>query len=65
MVKTGLMSNCGCFGHTHFTTEFKKDGIKILGNQRGYVFPNGDCVQEKDEKRKQKGVFDVRKVVHV
>jgi len=51
-------------GHTH-STEFKKDGIKVLSNQRGYVFPNGDSVQKKDEKRKQKGVFDVRKVVHV
>jgi predicted phosphodiesterase len=54
------------FGHTHFTTEFKKDGIKVVSNQRGYVFPNGDRVQEKNnEKKKKKGVFDVRKVVHV
>jgi hypothetical protein len=35
------------FGHTHFTTEFRKDGIKVLSNQRGYVFPNGDNVQER------------------
>ncbi|KAF9776043.1 hypothetical protein IL306_005820 [Fusarium sp. DS 682] len=25
------------FGHTHFTTEFKKGGVKIVANQRGYV----------------------------
>jgi predicted phosphodiesterase len=52
------------FGHTHFTTEFKKDGIKVVSNQRGCVFPKGDSVQEKNEKKK-KGAFDVRKVVHM
>ncbi|KAF4977953.1 hypothetical protein FZEAL_5601 [Fusarium zealandicum] len=25
------------FGHTHFTTEFQKGGIKVVANQRGYV----------------------------
>ncbi|KAM0300256.1 hypothetical protein ACHAPM_006567 [Fusarium culmorum] len=25
------------FGHTHFTTEFKKGGVRVVANQRGYV----------------------------
>lgn len=27
------------FGHTHYTTEFTKGNVKIVSNQRGYVFP--------------------------
>lgn len=27
------------FGHTHYSTEFKKNGIRIVSNQRGYVLP--------------------------
>lgn len=27
------------FGHTHYTTEFKERGIRIISNQRGYVLP--------------------------
>ncbi|KAJ2907011.1 hypothetical protein MKZ38_008579 [Zalerion maritima] len=26
------------FGHTHFSTQFEKGGVKVLANQRGYVF---------------------------
>lgn len=25
------------FGHTHYTTEFSRDGIRVIANQRGYV----------------------------
>lgn len=28
------------YGHTHYSTDFKKRGIRIVSNQRGYVFPN-------------------------
>lgn len=27
------------FGHTHYTTEFSKGNVKLVSNQRGYVFP--------------------------
>ncbi|KAH6662844.1 ser/Thr protein phosphatase-like protein superfamily, partial [Halenospora varia] len=27
------------FGHTHFSTEFEKFGVKVVSNQRGYVLP--------------------------
>jgi predicted phosphodiesterase len=44
------------FGHTHFTTEFEKYGIRILSNQRGYVLPGGG---------EGKRGFDVKRVVRV
>ncbi|CAM1509833.1 Fc.00g001680.m01.CDS01 [Cosmosporella sp. VM-42] len=28
---------CWMFGHTHFTTQFQKGGIRVVANQRGYV----------------------------
>lgn len=27
------------FGHTHYTTTFKTKGVRVVANQRGYVFP--------------------------
>jgi hypothetical protein len=27
------------YGHTHFSNDFKVNGIRVVGNQRGYVFP--------------------------
>jgi len=27
------------FGHTHFSTEFERAGVRVLSNQRGYVLP--------------------------
>ena len=27
------------YGHTHYTTEFRCAGIRLVANQRGYVFP--------------------------
>jgi len=51
------------FGHTHFTTQFKRNGIKVLSNQRGYVLPGSG--EEKSEEKGGKKVFDVRRVVRV
>lgn len=28
---------CWVFGHTHFTTEFERAGVRVVANQRGYV----------------------------
>ncbi|KAM0136136.1 hypothetical protein ACHAP3_004759 [Botrytis cinerea] len=36
------------FGHTHFTTDFEKNGVRVLSNQRGYVLPASR--EKKDEK---------------
>jgi predicted phosphodiesterase len=27
------------YGHTHYSTEFKKHGVRVVSNQRGYVIP--------------------------
>lgn len=27
------------FGHTHFSTEFERGGVRVVSNQRGYVLP--------------------------
>ncbi|KAL7933600.1 putative calcineurin-like phosphoesterase [Trichoderma chlorosporum] len=43
------------FGHTHYSTDFLYNGIRLLANQRGYVFPGEEA------KTKTKGnphVFD-------
>ncbi|KAL4993486.1 calcineurin-like phosphoesterase [Aspergillus recurvatus] len=42
------------FGHTHFSTEFEKGGIRVVSNQRGYAMP---WMEKKD--------FDTGKVVHL
>ncbi|KAJ5715680.1 calcineurin-like phosphoesterase [Penicillium malachiteum] len=45
------------FGHTHFTTDFKEGGVRVVSNQRGYVLPWSDP--------KTQDKFDVRKVINV
>ncbi|KAF4633520.1 hypothetical protein G7Y89_g4603 [Cudoniella acicularis] len=49
------------FGHTHFTTEFEKCGIRVVSNQRGYVLPG--TVEVKNKEKDAKKRFDVRKIV--
>jgi predicted phosphodiesterase len=51
------------FGHTHFTTQFERNGIKVISNQRGYVLPGRR--EGTDGERDAKNVFDVRRVVRV
>ncbi|KAL4889977.1 Metallo-dependent phosphatase-like protein [Aspergillus ambiguus] len=46
------------FGHTHYTTEFKNQGIRVVANQRGYVLPWNNSQGSKDR-------FNVGKVIHV
>lgn len=30
------------YGHTHYSTEFQKVGVRVLSNQRGYVLPGAE-----------------------
>lgn len=46
------------FGHTHYSTEFREKGVRVLANQRGYVLPWSN-------ERGLKGGFDVGKIIHV
>ncbi|KAL3455901.1 Metallo-dependent phosphatase-like protein [Aspergillus heterothallicus] len=43
------------YGHTHFTTDFDKGGVRVISNQRGYAMP-----WMEDDKG-----FNPEKVVHV
>ncbi|KAB8211200.1 calcineurin-like phosphoesterase [Aspergillus parasiticus] len=45
------------FGHTHYTTDFREGGTRVVSNQRGYVLPWSE--------RDGEGGFDVGKVVYV
>ncbi|KAJ5951083.1 calcineurin-like phosphoesterase [Penicillium vulpinum] len=47
--------NTWVFGHTHYSTEFKEKGIRVVSNQRGYVLPWSN---------EAKG-FDAKKVIWV
>ncbi|KAF7719249.1 Uncharacterized protein PECH_004823 [Penicillium ucsense] len=46
------------FGHTHYCTDVKERGVRIIANQRGYKFTSDDSKEPKDG-------FDSRKVIHV
>ena len=52
------------FGHTHYCTDMVRDGIRIVANQRGYVFPsNSDSDTSKGNKSASPGDFDSAKVI--
>ncbi|KAG4430176.1 hypothetical protein IFR05_014335 [Cadophora sp. M221] len=51
------------FGHTHFTTQFERNGITVISNQRGYVLPGSQA--RKRVERDDRNVFDLKKVLHV
>lgn len=44
------------FGHTHWTTQFKVKGTRVVSNQRGYVFP-GNNVRLRVEAQAPKHTF--------
>ncbi|KAE9966696.1 hypothetical protein BLS_006857 [Venturia inaequalis] len=54
--------NTWVFGHTHYSTAFLRNGIRVIANQRGYVLnPKGEnALKKKQEKKKHR--FDVRNV---
>ncbi|KAL4914356.1 Metallo-dependent phosphatase-like protein, partial [Aspergillus aurantiobrunneus] len=45
------------FGHTHYTTEFKRRGIRVVSDQPGYGLPWSE--------RNREDGFDAGKVIHV
>ncbi|KAG7112642.1 hypothetical protein HYQ45_017187 [Verticillium longisporum] len=50
------------FGHTHFSTSFTQNGIRLVANQRGYVLPGGKAL-ENESKAKGRQAFDAAKFV--
>ncbi|KAL6790872.1 hypothetical protein J3E68DRAFT_411546 [Trichoderma sp. SZMC 28012] len=57
LVTKGNWGNVTCwiFGHTHYSTDFRYKGIRLLANQRGYVFPNEKV---KSKTKRDPHVFD-------
>lgn len=66
------------FGHTHYNTEFTKDNVKVVANQRGYLSPGAmtrapllptgilSSAWSRLTSRQPKRIeFDVRKVIRV
>ena len=47
------------YGHTHFSTDFEKRGVRVVSNQRGYVVPGYISKRGADE------LFDVGKTIRV
>lgn len=52
------------FGHTHWTTQLKVNGIRVISNQRGYVFP-GNNVRLLVEQQAAKHTFDSKRIIQV
>lgn len=50
------------FGHTHFTTDFQKNGIRVLSNQRGYVLPGSEG---KKFEKFEETAFDSKRVFSI
>jgi predicted phosphodiesterase len=53
------------FGHTHYTTEFEKRGVKVVSNQRGYVLPGSSGPKSENGVKDRRKKFDVRRVVQI
>lgn len=58
---------CWVFGHTHFTTEIVKQGVREVSNQRGYVLPGQQQQVNLKKKAKSAGKheFDVSRVIEL
>jgi predicted phosphodiesterase len=57
------------FGHTHHTTELFSDGVRLIANQRGYVFPGSKPTGAQDPskwswtRKPDRSKFDPERVV--
>ncbi|QYS92856.1 Putative calcineurin-like phosphoesterase [Trichoderma simmonsii] len=62
LVTKGNWGNVTCwiFGHTHYSTDFQYNGIRLLANQRGYVFP---MEKLKSKSKQNPHVFDPAMVI--
>ncbi|KAL1894925.1 hypothetical protein Sste5346_005612 [Sporothrix stenoceras] len=52
------------YGHTHYSNDFVRGGVRLIANQRGYVFPpNPNIVKAEDAKdrsgKSEKGSFRI------
>jgi hypothetical protein len=45
------------FGHTHYSTDLVRNGVRLVANQRGYVLP-GDATQKLENKKPSRNSRD-------
>lgn len=56
------------FGHTHYSTDFLRRGVRVVANQRGYVLPGGEAQKMEGKKarsRRTSHEFDAGMVVEL
>ncbi|KAI1108470.1 ser/Thr protein phosphatase superfamily [Nemania sp. NC0429] len=53
------------FGHTHYSTTFRRNGIRLVANQRGYVFPNSKAMGNEGKTKKTRHEFDAARFVSI
>ena len=51
------------FGHTHYSTDFVRKGIRVVANQRGYVLPNGQALEMPSTRGRKAREFDPQMVI--
>lgn len=52
------------FGHTHYSTDMSRNGVRLVANQRGYVLPGSSTQQPAGKSsRRNPDKFDPEKVV--
>ena len=52
------------FGHTHYSTTLQRNGIRLVANQRGYVLPGNQALND-GPKAKSNHEFDATKIVNM
>lgn len=57
--------DCWVFGHTHYTTDLVKGGVRIVSNQRGYVLPGSKPTSKGRWKSLGPREFDVERVIEL
>jgi predicted phosphodiesterase len=57
--------DCWVFGHTHYTTELVKEGVRVVSNQRGYVAPSSMPTSKTRWKSPGPHEFDVERVIEL
>jgi hypothetical protein len=51
------------YGHTHFSNDFDKNGVRVVSNQRGYVLPGN--IQPNKSGEKGEHMFDSSKTIDI
>lgn len=46
-----LLTSTWVFGHTHYSTCLDKGGLRLISNQRGYVFPQAGTINDSETRK--------------